>query len=592
MPHGEEFSNTVLVKVGGTPLPDDVTPLMVGGYVDDSTNVPDLFVLRFTDEAGTVLTKAGLEIGAKVELSLQSTSPGGPQVLLQGEVTAIEVEIGEAGVHTVVRGLDASHRLFRGTRVEAYVNMTASDIVQKVAQRAGLPCEVEATTTMLDHTTQDGVNDWDFLRRLGSEHDRLLTMSEGKLRFVARTPASQAPGGSAGARNDPLVLERGVSLINLRGTITAGGQVDQVEVRGWDPQQKKEVVAKQDAATASAVPDGGITPAAIASAFGAASYVLGRATLATQDQVTSVAASLADHVAGGFAELEGTARGNPSLRAGTAVQLVGVAPPFAGKFVLTSTRHEFAPEFGYRTLFTASNASERSLYGTTNPAARHRSEVSGVVPAIVTSVQDPDQRGRVKIKLPWLADTYESWWARTVQPGAGKDRGAVVLPEVGDEVLVAFGHGDLGHPYILGGLYNGQDAPHGGWAANVDGTSGQVVRRGLVSRTGMKVDFLEAAGSELIEISSNDGAQKVTLTQSGTKGIEILSEGPCTVKAKQAVEVSTGAGDVTIKGVNVTIEAMAALDLKGLNVKVAGKASAELSGAATATVKGAVVRIN
>ena len=108
MSHGEEFSNTVLVKVNGTPLPDDVKPLLVGGYVDDSSNVPDLFVLRFSDEAGIVLQKAGAEIGAKVELSLQSTSPGGPAVLLAAEVTAIEVDISEAGVHTVVRGLDVT----------------------------------------------------------------------------------------------------------------------------------------------------------------------------------------------------------------------------------------------------------------------------------------------------------------------------------------------------------------------------------------------------------------------------------------------------------------------------------------------------
>ena len=585
MPHGEEFSNTVLVKVDGTQLPDDVRPLLVAGYVDDSNHVPDLFLLRFSDEAGTVLAKAKLEIGAKVELSLKSTQPGGPGVLLAGEVTAIEVDVSEAGVFTIVRGLDASHRLFRGTRVEAYVNMTASDIVQKVAQRVGLQCEVEATTTMLDHTTQEGVNDWDFLHRLAAEHDRILTMAEGKLRFVARTPASEAPGGTAGSRDNPLVLERGVSLVNLRGTLTSDGQVAKVEVRGWDPQQKKEVVAVKDAVTESAKPEGGITPASLAAKFDGATYVVGRATLWQQDQVTAVASSLADHLAGGFAELEGTARGNPALRSGTAVQLAGVAPPFAGKYVLTSTRHEFAPDFGYRTSFTASCTSERSLFGAANATARQRAEIGGVVPAIVTSVQDPDDRGRVKIKLPWLADSYESWWARTVQAGAGKDRGAAVLPEVGDEVLVAFEQGDLGHPYVLGGLYNGKDQPHGGWAANIDSGSGQVVRRGLVSRTGMKVDFLEASGSEAIEISSNDGKQKIVLTQTASKGIEILSEGPVTVKAMQAVEVTTDSGSVKIKGVNIDIEAQANLNLKaGVN--------AELSGSAVATVKGALVKIN
>ncbi len=152
-------------------------------------------------------------------------------------------------------------------------------------------------------------------------------------------------------------------------------------------------------------------------------------------------------------------------------------------------------------------------------------------------------------------------------------------------MLVAFEQGDLGHPYVLGGLYNGKDQPHGGWAANIDSGSGQVVRRGLVSRTGMKVDFLEAAGSEAIEVSSNDGKQKIVLTQTGSKGIEIVSEGPLTVKALQAVEVTSDTGNLKLKAVSIDIEAQTNLNLKaGVN--------AELSGSALATVKGALVKIN
>ena len=56
--------------------------------------------------------------------------------------------------------------------------------------------------------------------------------------------------------------------------------------------------------------------------------------------------------------------------------------------------------------------------------------------AQVSDANDPEKQGRVKLTFPWLSDTYVSDWARTVQPGAGKDRGAMVLPEVGDEVLV------------------------------------------------------------------------------------------------------------------------------------------------------------
>ena len=106
-----------------------------------------------------------------------------------------------------------------------------------------------------------------------------------------------------------------------------------------------------------------------------------------------------------------------------------------------------------------------------------------------------------------------------------------------------------------------------------------MIRRGLVSRTGMKVDFLEAAGSEAIEVSSNDGKQKIVLTQTGSKGIEILSEGPLTVKAMQAVEVTTDTGNLKIKAVNIDIEAQANLNLKaGVNAELSGSAVADGQG--------------
>lgn len=591
MAHGEEFSNTIAVSVDGTPLPDDIKAKLVTGVVDDSTNVPDLFVLRFTDDGAVVLTKGKFEIGAKVELSLHNTAPGGHQVLLEGEVTALEVELGEKGMHTVVRGLDASHRLFRGTRTEAFVDMTASDIVRKVAQRAGLQVEADETSTPIPHTSQDGVNDWDFLRRLAAENDRVLTLSEGTLQFTKRVQASEAPSGPAESRDDQLVLEAGVNLVHLRGTITSAGQVPSVQVRGWDPQQKKEVVSDHAAATESAKPDSGATPSSVAQPFGSVPYVLGMPNLETQAAAQAIATSLSDHLAGGFAELEGTARGNPKLRAGVAVRIVGVGQQFTGKYVLSSTRHEFSPEHGYRTSFCASNTSERSLYGATNAATRDRPRIAGVVPAVVTNVKDPDQLGRVKIKLPWLDDTYESGWARTVQVGAGKDRGTAILPEVHDEVLVAFAQGDLERPYVIGGLYNGVDKPKGGWASQVDG-SGAVVHRGFTSRTGMNLVLLEKAGEESVVMSTNEGAQKVVLTQTASKGIEILSEGDVTVRAKGGIEVSTSSGDVAIRGNNVTVEATAALELKGADVKVAGQAKTEISASGPTTIKGATVGIN
>ncbi|MFI7482643.1 VgrG-related protein [Kocuria sp. M1R5S2] len=610
MAFGEEYSSTLLVEIKGRPLPPDLAALLLEGYVDDSANVPDLFVLRYSDENATFLERTSVRIGDPVVLSVQRSGPSGPTPLLSGEVTALETELGSDGAYTVVRGLDHSHRLFRGRRVEAYLQSTAADIARTVAARAGLRTgTIDARGPVLEHVAQDGVSDWDFLHRLADEAGALLSVSDGALNFTTATDAATAPSGEGGARQDPLVVEKGVNLIVLRGTVTSADQVPDVEVRGWDVDGKRELVAVAPALTHSAsLPE--VRPEELAGRFGSPRYVAAATVFHQPAQCEAAATALAARLAGGFAELDGVARGNPLLRSGAAVSLVGVGKPFEGRYTLSSSRHEFGPDTGYRTSFTVSHASERSLYGVAGGAAA-RGERSGAFPgvlnAVVTAAQDPEQQGRVKLKFPLLSDTYESGWVRTVQPGAGPGRGAVVLPEVGDEVLVAFGQGSFQQPFVLGGLYNGQDLPDKPWGDHVGSTDGAIQRRAFVSRTGMLVEFVETPGEERLTLSTSGGAQKVSLVQKGAAGIEIASEGPVTVTAKDRIDVTTSTGDITLKGRNVTVEASSALALKGAtvsaegrttaelkatSVKVAASASAELSGSATTTVRGGIVRIN
>ena len=604
--HGEEHSNVLVVEVSGRPLAENVAARLHGGYVDDSSNVPDLFVLRF-DEDPAVLERAAVRIGAPVRLLVQSSGSGTPAVLLTGEVTAVETEISASGCHTIVRGLDRSHRLFRGRRVEAYLQSTPADIVRAVAGRAGIEVgRVDHQGPVLAHVAQDGINDWEFLRRLADEVGAVLAVVDGALDFTAPTEATSAPSGERGSREDPFVIQRGVNLTDLRATVTAADQVAEVEVRGWDVEAKRELVGTAQASTVSAsLAD--VDPAALASTFDSPRYVAPFSMYDQQSQCDLTAQAIAGHLAGAFAELEGTVRGNPNLRAGTAVALTDVGRPFDGRYTLSGTRHDFSPEAGYVTSFTVSNHSERSMYGVSAGASMRPPTVQGVVSAKVTAVRDPDERGRVKVTFPVLSGSYESWWARTVQLGAGPERGSIVLPEVGDEVLVAFGQGSFQQPYVLGGLYNGQDKPTEPWADHVGGTDGAIQRRAFVSRTGMLIEFVETPSDEKLTLSTSDGAQRISLVQAGEAAIEIIAEGPVTITAKQNVSVSTDTGDVMIKGANVTLEATSALELKGTNVnitgtagadvkapavKLTGDATAEVAGGATTTIRGGIVRIN
>ncbi|WP_315098959.1 VgrG-related protein [uncultured Cellulomonas sp.] len=588
MPHGEEHSASLLVDVAGTPLPADVLPLLVSGSVDSSRNVPDMFVLRFSDEHAIVLAKAGFTIGAKVRLRVQSSGPGGPVPLLDGEVTAVEAELDADGFHTVVRGLDPSHRLFRGRRMEAYRNMTADEIATKVATRAGLKAGTcDTGGAVLEHVVQDNVNDWDFLAALADQRGAVVRVVEGALDFTRPAQASTAPEGSEGARANPLVLQKGVNLQWLRSTVTAAGQVPEVEVRGWDVQQKRAVVAVAPGATTSAAL-ADADPAQLARSFSSPRYVQPASGLADQGQCDARAKALADRIAAGFAELEGAAHGNSAMRAGESVALRGMGSPFDGRYTLSAVRHEFTADTGYVTTFTVAGASERSLYGAVVGAGRP-APTPGLLSAVVTDIKDPLNLGRVKVKLPVHSDQYESGWARTLAPGAGGKRGTALLPEVGDEVLVGFGNGELGQPYVLGGLFNGKDTPE---PDQVNVNDGKVQRRVFVSRTGMRVEHLEKPDGEELALTTNGGSQKIRLVQKPDASIEIISEGPVTLTAKKDIAVSTATGKVTVKGTDIALDGTSSISLKAPKVTVEGTATAELAGGATTTVRGGVVKIN
>ncbi len=87
------------------------------------------------------------------------------------------------------------------------------------------------------------------------------------------------------------------------------------------------------------------------------------------------------------------------------------------------------------------------------------SSICGVVPGSVVDVDDPQGEGRVRVRFPWLPGNNQGYWAPVASQMAGGGRGSWFMPEVGDEVLVAFDQGDVRHPYIIGFLWNGEHNP-------------------------------------------------------------------------------------------------------------------------------------
>lgn len=584
-----------LVTIDGADLPADIAVLLAGAYVDSSLRLPDAFMLRFRDPNRIVLDKAKARIGAKVTVAVVSTETQTPEKLIAGEITSLEAEVGAPGSFTIIRGYDPAHRLFRGRRTQSYTQTTASDAVNRVARQADLAAgTIRPTSTVFDHLGQFGQTDWEFLdglaRRIGYE----LTMRDNKLDFCPREPADTAPADDP-AHADPLVLRLGTDLLRFRSVITAAEQVAEVQVRGWDVAQKRKIVASAPAGTTSVdLPT--MKPADMAKAFGDPKYIASDIAYRTQAEADTAAGALTEAIGSSFAEIDAVARGNPKIRANVGIRIDDAGAPFDGRYTVTAARHRHDPaNGGYTTAFSVTGRQDRSLYGLTSGAARSTG-IAGVVVAQVSDVNDPAGQGRVKLTFPWLSDDYVSDWARTVHPGAGKNRGAMVLPEVGDEVLVAFEQHDPQRPYVLGGLYNGVDTPSTAGPALIDPGSGAVNRRSLISRNGHRIDLLDEDGKiEGITAETGDHQLMISLDAVGTK-IVVHSDGTVVIEGKRGIVIDAASADLHLKGRKIAldastgvtvsggsgavdIETQAALSLKGTTVKVAATAANVITGA-------------
>jgi len=188
----------------------------------------------------------------------------------------------------------------------------------------------------------------------------------------------------------------------------------------------------------------------------------------------------------------------------------------------------------------------------------------GVVPGTVTNNQDPDKLGRVRVKLAWLSDDHESWWARIATPMAGPNRGVYFLPEVDDEVMVAFEHGDVRFPYVLGALWNGKDAPP---ATNDDGKNNIRV---IHSRSGHLIRLDDTDGDEKIEVIDKTGSNSITI-KSSDNSMTLTCVGKLKLEATQGIEITSQA-DVQIQATtSISIQADTTMDVQsGANMTIQG----------------------
>lgn len=169
----------------------------------------------------------------------------------------------------------------------------------------------------------------------------------------------------------------------------------------------------------------------------------------------------------------------------------------------------------------------------------------GVVVGIVKNVDDPLGEGRLQLEFPWLDETVRSYWAPVAAFLAGKQRGAFFMPEVEDEVLVAFDHGNFAHPYVVGFLWNGAKKP----------PESDIKNRVLLTPGGHTLRFEDGNNKKVI-LKSSSGHQVVLDDSSGVQSITIKTPGNLQLELSdltQSIKLQGGGRKIEISNGTIQI---------------------------------------
>jgi phage protein D len=593
---------TADIKVDGSAISIDAGDNLLSVRVEMSTWVAGRCTVRFRDPDFALTDADTFGVGKAFTVDIPSASTGSTSAVFAGEITDVTVETGATGRHELVVGaLDKSHRLAVATNVKSYANQTYQAIVQTIASATGLTADVTVSGAAVPYvlqTTSDYAFLWDIALRTGCE----WWVDDSKLHFKQRSSAAGQ------------TVTYGDDLLDFRVRYSGATHPNKVTVQGWDSGTQAAITSDDSGLlTSTTVPGIGATStfatggrSSANSGWGQA-VVTGGYAVADATEAKAVADALAARVDAAEVVATGVCEINASIKAGEMITIADMGTRISGQYLVTAVEHVISQQ-RVETRFTAGNKAPLGLADLVGApgggAGSPRWGSLGLVIGTITAVTgDPDSYGRVKVKFPSLSASDESAWARIMAPGAGGDTGIHYNPEVNDEVLVGFEHGDHRFPIVLGGVWSKTKKPPVATAAD------PVVSRLIKSRLGHLFELSDGTSDDKKHISMTlaDGQNKFRLGADKTD-LEVASGKVFTIKAGSAKITIDASGGVTIEGGAVNITATQDLTLKGMNVKInadmgvtiaattefkaSGSTGATIDGGAMATIKGGMVKIN
>jgi phage protein D/phage baseplate assembly protein gpV len=496
----------VTLSRDGIALTPDETRGLSEVTVSQALSVPTQCELIFRDPPGPLELPLSLLPGMGLDVSIR----GYDEALFEGDVTAVEhVFDADAGREVRVRAYDRSHRLRKRQSVRAHVQVSARGLASELAADAELEVDAEADGPTHELLMQHRQTNLELLVEVLERCGLFYAVRGDRLHLLTLEGIG-----------DPLPLALGETLLEARLELNGDPACRQVEVAGWDARRPEAYRTEVTSARSGRDTPAEVLPQDVGG-DGTRSFP-GEAA-ADDSHAEALAQAELDVRQAREVTLWAVAEGDPRLRPGALVDVAGVSKPFTGRHVLTTVTHTIDDRVGY--VATVESAP---------PRLRSRPSAASVTEAIVTQVGDPDQRGRVKARLPGYFDV-ETGWMDVVTLGAGKDKGLQVLPDVDDTVLVLLAHGDPAEGVVLGGLYGAAQVPDAG------GVVGGSIKRFQI----------RTPGGQVVKLDDEQRSVRVEDVQGSF--VELTPE-KVTLHATCDMEISAPGKRILIRGAAIDFE--------------------------------------
>ena len=585
------------ISIRGSAINQAGAEALIDLRIANETASPSSVTVRFDDPFFKLLDSAFVNIDDKIEISIQ-TSAQSKASIFKGKISGIAAEQSPSKRYQlVVTAYDLSQSLTHSLTPFTYKEMTVSEVVTKIARRNGLRPTIDLQNRKLEYFLQLD-SDHSILDDLALRNGAEWWVDGDALNFKKR---SQKP---------PITLVWGESVMAFSARFSAAGRVKDVTVRGWDPATQRSVkgTSRRSGVASKAIGTGLdlFNEKASESTRVGGSTTITEASVGAADEAQALADAVQKDLAAGELLIRGETNCHPEIKAGSTVTIKGAGSQLSGSFAITKVEHVYGSTRPIFTRFEGGRVSGGNLADQLVSARRAslRNKRQFVI-GTVTNVKDPTKTGRVKVKYPVISDDDDSAWARVVSPGAGKSRGLHLMPDVGDEVLVAFIGGDPSNPVVLGGIWSKKNPPPTPEPAKGD----KVTTRSLELASGAKLTFTESTDKKKAVVALKHAVAETHL-QFDKDGISLFSASGTKIKikvGKALIEMSAD-GTIKIEGGSITVKASQNLTLQGQKVSIKGAAGVSVDGAGSkvdlgpgkagmtsagiSEVKGAMVKLN